>query len=79
MVFFRCSMMAAAMLARDLPALAAWAARRGTPVWVRLVKGAYWDYETIHAVASGWPVPVWEEKWQTDACYEAATTFLLEP
>ena len=63
---------------RDLPALAAWAARRGTPVWVRLVKGAYWDYETIHAVASGWPVPVWEEKWQTDACYEAATTFLLE-
>jgi RHH-type proline utilization regulon transcriptional repressor/proline dehydrogenase/delta 1-pyrroline-5-carboxylate dehydrogenase len=63
---------------RDLVALADWAARRGTPVWVRLVKGAYWDYETIHARSAGWPVPVWEEKWETDACYEAATTFVME-
>ena len=63
---------------RDLERLAAWAAARGTPVWVRLVKGAYWDYETVHARSSGWPVPVWQKKWQTDACYEAATTFLIE-
>jgi RHH-type proline utilization regulon transcriptional repressor/proline dehydrogenase/delta 1-pyrroline-5-carboxylate dehydrogenase len=63
---------------RDLPELAAWARARGTPVWVRLVKGAYWDYESIHATAAGWPVPVWERKWQTDACYEGATTYLLE-
>jgi RHH-type proline utilization regulon transcriptional repressor/proline dehydrogenase/delta 1-pyrroline-5-carboxylate dehydrogenase len=63
---------------RDLAALAAWAKNRGTPVWVRLVKGAYWDYETIHAEAAGWPIPVWQEKWQTDACYEAATTFVME-
>jgi RHH-type proline utilization regulon transcriptional repressor/proline dehydrogenase/delta 1-pyrroline-5-carboxylate dehydrogenase len=63
---------------RDLAALAAWAKARGTPVWVRLVKGAYWDYETIHARAAGWPIPVWQEKWQTDACYEAATTFVME-
>ena len=63
---------------RDLAALAAWAQNRGTPVWVRLVKGAYWDYETIHAEAAGWPIPVWQEKWQTDACYEAATTFVME-
>ena len=63
---------------RDLAALAAWATSRGTPVWVRLVKGAYWDYETIHARAAGWPIPVWQEKWQTDACYEAATTFVME-
>src|SRR6516225_9077204 len=34
---------------RDLEQLAQWARRRGTPVWVRLVKGAYWDYETIVA------------------------------
>ena len=33
--------------------------RRGTPVWVRLVKGAYWDYETVIAAQNGWPVPVW--------------------
>jgi RHH-type proline utilization regulon transcriptional repressor/proline dehydrogenase/delta 1-pyrroline-5-carboxylate dehydrogenase len=63
---------------RDLAALADWARRRGTPVWVRLVKGAYWDHETILAGAAGWPVPVWERKWETDACYEAATTFALE-
>jgi RHH-type proline utilization regulon transcriptional repressor/proline dehydrogenase/delta 1-pyrroline-5-carboxylate dehydrogenase len=63
---------------RDLVALGDWVRRRGTPVWVRLVKGAYWDQETIQARAAGWPVPVWERKWQTDACFEAATTWLLE-
>ncbi|MBU6308927.1 MAG: proline dehydrogenase family protein [Planctomycetes bacterium] len=63
---------------RDLAGLAAWATSRGTPVWIRLVKGAYWDYETIHARAAGWLIPVWQEKWQTDACYEAATTFVME-
>jgi len=62
----------------DLVALADWARHRGTPVWVRLVKGAYWDHETIHAQAAGWPVPVWQRKWQTDACYEAATTYVME-
>ena len=63
---------------RDLESLTAWARARGTPVWIRLVKGAYWDYETVHADAAGWPVPVWRQKWRTDACYEAATTFLME-
>src|SRR5207244_5448619 len=33
----------------DLQALARWVERRGTPVWVRLVKGAYWDFETVMA------------------------------
>ncbi|NBW95288.1 MAG: aldehyde dehydrogenase family protein [Planctomycetia bacterium] len=64
--------------ARDLENLAAWARDRGTPVCIRLVKGAYWDAETIHAAASGWPVPVWQEKWRTDACFEDATRYLLE-
>ncbi len=63
---------------RDLESLAAWARSRGTPVWIRLVKGAYWDAETIHAEAAGWPVPVWKEKWRTDACFESATRYLLE-
>jgi RHH-type proline utilization regulon transcriptional repressor/proline dehydrogenase/delta 1-pyrroline-5-carboxylate dehydrogenase len=61
----------------DLVALRDWARERGRPVWVRLVKGAYWDYETVHARASGWPVPVFEEKWQTDANFERQTRFLL--
>ena len=44
---------------------------------VRLVKGAYWDYETIHAEQEGWPVPVWEKKWETDASYERCIDVLL--
>ena len=53
--------------ARDL---IAWAKREGRVVTVRLVKGAYWDYETIHAEQMGWPVPVWATKRETDACFE---------
>ncbi len=64
--------------AADLEELAAWARRRGTPVWVRLVKGAYWDYENILAAQQNWPVPVWRAKWQTDANYERLTGFLME-
>ncbi|HVX62365.1 MAG TPA: L-glutamate gamma-semialdehyde dehydrogenase, partial [Pirellulales bacterium] len=62
---------------RDLQALARWALRRGTPVWVRLVKGAYWDYETVHAQQLGWPVPVFQQKWQSDACFERLARFLM--
>ena len=61
----------------DLAGLAAWARTRGTPVWVRLVKGAYWDYETIIAAQNGWPVPVFEHKAETDASFEAQTDFLF--
>lgn len=62
----------------DLVSLHDWAARRGTPVTVRLVKGAYWDFETIHAAQEGWPTPVWTRKWESDACFERLTGFLLE-
>src|SRR5262245_28402526 len=63
---------------RDLLELADWAGRRGTPVWVRLIKGAYWDYETVVAAQEHWPVPVFTHKWETDANYERMTIFLLE-
>ena len=62
----------------DLRTLAAWAQRRGTPVWVRLVKGAYWDYETVIAAQNNWPVPVWQQKHETDANFEAMARFLAE-
>jgi RHH-type proline utilization regulon transcriptional repressor/proline dehydrogenase/delta 1-pyrroline-5-carboxylate dehydrogenase len=62
---------------RDLVALRDWARQRGTPVWVRLVKGAYWDYETIHAQANGWPIPVFQQKWRSDASFERLTRFML--
>ncbi|MGQ0659157.1 MAG: proline dehydrogenase family protein [Chromatiales bacterium] len=50
--------------------LTAWARARGAPITVRLVRGAYWDQETITAAAYGWTPPVWPGKMQTDACYE---------
>lgn len=62
----------------DLRELLSWARERGTPVWVRLVKGAYWDYETVIAKANDWPVPVYEQKWQSDECFERLTRLLLD-
>ncbi|HUG69089.1 MAG TPA: L-glutamate gamma-semialdehyde dehydrogenase, partial [Pirellulaceae bacterium] len=64
--------------AADLRDLVEWAKRRRRPVWVRLVKGAYWDYETVHAKADGWTVPVYQQKWQSDASFERATRFVME-
>lgn len=55
-----------------------WAKKRGTPTWVRLVKGAYWDSETVWADQAGWPWPVWEQKWESDACFERMTNILLK-
>src|SRR5437867_124965 len=63
---------------RDVRELLAWAEARGTPMGIRLVKGAYWDYETIMHRQRGWPVPVFARKDDTDACYERLIPFLLE-
>lgn len=63
---------------KDLADLVRWAALRGTPVTVRLVRGAYWDYETVIARQHGWEVPVWTEKSATDGCYEQCLEFLLD-
>jgi RHH-type proline utilization regulon transcriptional repressor/proline dehydrogenase/delta 1-pyrroline-5-carboxylate dehydrogenase len=61
----------------DVATLRDFARSRGTPLWVRLVKGAYWDYETVHAMASGWPIPVYQKKVQSDANFERLTRFVL--
>ncbi|AMV23653.1 1-pyrroline-5-carboxylate dehydrogenase 1 [Gemmata sp. SH-PL17] len=62
----------------DLHALLDWAKNvRKTPVWIRLVKGAYWDYETVIAAQNHWPVPVFTKKWESDANFEKLTEFLL--
>jgi hypothetical protein len=56
---------------RDLCDVVAWSERTlRIPLAVRLVKGAYWDYETVVAAAEGWPVPVFQAKAETDASYE---------
>lgn len=62
----------------DLHQLLDWVKnQRRCPVWIRLVKGAYWDYETVLAAQHGWPVPVFTQKWQSDANFEKLTEFLL--
>ena len=62
----------------DLRKMLDWAKNRGTPIWIRLVKGAYWDYENIVAEYRGWPVPVFRRKWQSDDNYERLTRVLME-
>ncbi|XGV98099.1 MAG: L-glutamate gamma-semialdehyde dehydrogenase [Leptolyngbya sp. BL-A-14] len=63
---------------RDLTELIAWAKQRGTPLTVRLVKGAYWDQETIKAAQKDWQQPVFNDKASTDANFETMTRLLLE-
>src|SRR5581483_8778392 len=64
---------------RDLEDVVAWsAATLRVPLVVRLVKGAYWDFETIVARAAGWPVPVFQRKAETDASYERAVRYLVD-
>ena len=62
----------------DARRLCDWARARGRLVTVRLVKGAYWDYETINSEQRGWPCPVWPAKWQTDECFERMARVLLD-
>ncbi len=62
----------------DLRDLAAWARKHNRPLNVRLVKGAYWDYETTLAQQRDWPIPVWQRKSESDANFEKLSLFLLE-
>jgi RHH-type proline utilization regulon transcriptional repressor/proline dehydrogenase/delta 1-pyrroline-5-carboxylate dehydrogenase len=61
----------------DLTRLEMLAKKRGTPLTVRLVKGAYWDYEVIQARLRGQEPPVFLEKSHTDANFELCTRQLL--
>jgi RHH-type proline utilization regulon transcriptional repressor/proline dehydrogenase/delta 1-pyrroline-5-carboxylate dehydrogenase len=63
---------------KDLRELIDWGRMRGTRFTVRLVKGAYWDYEKIKAAQNGWRVPVWLQKPESDANFEVCTRILLE-
>ena len=62
----------------DLVHLRDWVLDRGTPITIRLVKGAYWDYEVLHARQLGWPVPVHLHKSASDAGFERCALFLME-
>ncbi len=63
---------------RDLRALIDWGRQRGTRFAVRLVKGAYWDYEKIVAAQNGWVCPVYLQKPESDANFEVCTRVLLD-
>ena len=63
---------------RDLRDLIEWGRRRGTRFAVRLVKGAYWDYEKIVSSQNGWICPVFLQKPESDTCFENCTRVLLE-
>ncbi len=62
----------------DIAGLIDWARERGRVLTVRLVKGAYWDYETVQAEQEGWPSPVFIHKPDTDVSYERITRTMLE-
>jgi RHH-type transcriptional regulator, proline utilization regulon repressor / proline dehydrogenase / delta 1-pyrroline-5-carboxylate dehydrogenase len=62
----------------ELRMLRDWVEHRGAPITIRLVKGAYWDYEVLTARRLDWPEPVYLEKWQSDASFERCARFLLE-
>ena len=63
---------------KDLKDWVSWAKKRHTPIAIRLVKGAYWDYETAIAKQHNWESPVFLEKFKTDANYEECALYLLE-
>ncbi|MBE8221922.1 MAG: bifunctional proline dehydrogenase/L-glutamate gamma-semialdehyde dehydrogenase [Bdellovibrionales bacterium] len=63
----------------DLKSLEQWIKKeRKTPITIRLVKGAYWDFEVIKSSQENWPCPVYTNKSETDANYEKCTDFLLK-
>ncbi len=64
--------------AQDLRELIQWASDNRRRVTVRLVKGAYWDTETILARQRDWPVPVFDYKQESDASYEELAALMLE-
>ncbi|MBU5613594.1 L-glutamate gamma-semialdehyde dehydrogenase [Geomonas azotofigens] len=63
---------------KDLPELLAWARQKNVKISIRLVKGAYWDMETVKAKQNDWAIPVWTIKAESDAAYERQARMILE-
>ncbi|OFZ30189.1 MAG: L-glutamate gamma-semialdehyde dehydrogenase [Bdellovibrionales bacterium RIFCSPHIGHO2_01_FULL_40_29] len=62
----------------DIQDMISFAKKREVPFTIRLVKGAYWDSETIDAQQRGWDTPVYTVKAESDANYERCAYLLLE-
>ena len=63
---------------RDIHDLAVWVRTRRAPITIRLVKGAYWDSDTVRYRQAGWPPPLFEHKAETDIHYERLIPVLFE-
>jgi RHH-type transcriptional regulator, proline utilization regulon repressor / proline dehydrogenase / delta 1-pyrroline-5-carboxylate dehydrogenase len=63
---------------RDVASLIEWSRGKGLPIAIRLVKGAYWDYEVLRSHQFGWTLPVYSEKSDTDASFETLARLILE-
>lgn len=63
---------------RDVQDLVAWVRARHAPITIRLVKGAYWDSDTVRYRQAGWPSPLFEHKAETDMQYERLIPVLFE-
>lgn len=62
----------------DLRRIIDWSQQHKQRITVRLVKGAYWDYETVIGQQRHWPIPVFDRKPETDANFEKLSVLLLE-
>ena len=63
---------------RDLDDLLVWARNHRQRFTVRLVKGAYWEAERVWAAQRAWPLPVFQDKGETDLSFERQARRLLE-
>ncbi|MDB6019367.1 MAG: rocA1 [Pedosphaera sp.] len=63
---------------RDLESLLQWSKSHHRRITIRLIKGAYWDYETVLARQRNWPIPVFQQKAETDANFENLARLMLE-
>lgn len=55
-----------------------WARKQRQPMHIRLVKGAFWDEEVVRANQNNLPIPVFTNKYETDAMFERLTRRILE-
>ena len=62
----------------DVSEMIAWARKENLPISIRLVKGAYWDSETVLAKQNGWEIPVHTVKAESDMAHERIARMILE-
>ncbi|MEE9612286.1 MAG: L-glutamate gamma-semialdehyde dehydrogenase, partial [Desulfatiglandales bacterium] len=62
----------------DLERLLGWAKQEELQISIRLVKGAYWDYETFIAKQNSSEIPVYTVKAESDAAFERQAKKILE-